>query len=152
MSGVRMNRRNLLKVSALAGGGLMLELSLPNTASAEEHSTLVSSKELNVYVQIARDGEITIYSSVPEMGQGVRTTLPMIIAEEMGARWEDVTVIAAPVDEARFGLQGAGGSTSIPRNIGEMRRPIITISRETIQCQQIISSGQSIQRHTATVE
>jgi isoquinoline 1-oxidoreductase beta subunit len=122
MSGSRMNRRGLLKVSALAGGGLMLELGLSATALAQESTTLVRSKELNVYVQIARDGEITIYSSVPEMGQGVKTTLPMVIAEEMGARWEDVRVIAAPVDESRFGLQGAGGSTSIPRNIGAMRR------------------------------
>ena len=121
MSATRINRRDLLKVSALAGGGLMLEMSLPKAVLAEEPSTLVSSRELNVFVQIAQDGEITIYSSLPEMGQGVKTTLPMIIAEEMGARWEDVRVIAAPVDQARFGMQGAGGSTSIPRNIGAMR-------------------------------
>ncbi|MDH3644412.1 MAG: molybdopterin-dependent oxidoreductase, partial [Gammaproteobacteria bacterium] len=121
MSATRINRRDLLKVSALAGGGLMLEMSLPKAVLAEEPSTLVSSRELNVFVQIAQDGEITIYSSLPEMGQGVKTTLPMIIAEEMGARWEDVRVIAAPVDQTRFGMQGAGGSTSIPRNISAMR-------------------------------
>ena len=120
-SGIQMNRRNLIKVSALAGGGLMLALSVPR-ALAGESAALVSSEELNVWVQISPDGEITIYSSLPEMGQGVKTTLPMIIAEEMGARWEDVTVIPAPVDQSRFGMQGAGGSTSIPRNMGEMRR------------------------------
>ncbi len=117
-----MNRRDLLKVSALAGGGLMLELSIPRSATAEEVSTLLSSKELNVYVQIAPDGQITIVSSTPEMGQGIKTTLPMIVAEEMGARWEDVRVVDAPVDQTKFGLQGAGGSTSVPRNIGPMRR------------------------------
>ncbi|MCB1685324.1 MAG: xanthine dehydrogenase family protein molybdopterin-binding subunit, partial [Pseudomonadales bacterium] len=117
-----MNRRNLLKVSALAGGGLMLELSLPGSALAAEASTIIDSKELNVFVQIASDGEITIYSSLPEMGQGVTTALPMIIAEEMGAKWEDVRVIQAPVDQQKYGLQGAGGSTSIPRDIGTMRR------------------------------
>lgn len=121
MSAVRMNRRELLKAVALAGGGMMLELRLPRSAAGAEPSTLVSSRELNAYIQIAPDGEITIYSSIPEMGQGVKTALPMIIAEEMGARWEDVKVIDAPVD-AKFGLQGAGGSTSIPRNIGAMRR------------------------------
>lgn len=122
MSTIRMNRRNLLKVSALAGGGLMLELSLPVSARAAEPSTIINSRELNVFVQIASDGEITIYSSLPEMGQGVTTALPMIIAEEMGAKWEDVRVIQAPVDQQKYGLQGAGGSTSIPREIGTMRR------------------------------
>ncbi|MEM8766885.1 MAG: molybdopterin cofactor-binding domain-containing protein, partial [Pseudomonadota bacterium] len=117
-----MNRRNLLKVSALAGGGLMLQMTLPKEAVAAEHNTLIRNRELNVYVQIAPDGEITIYSAIPEMGQGIKTTLPMIIAEEMGARWEDVTVITAPLDQQTFGMQGAGGSTSVPRNIGTMRR------------------------------
>ena len=88
-----MNRRDLFKVSALAGGGMLLQLTLPTNAEESEPATLVRSKELNVYVQIASDGEITIFSSNPEMGQGIRTSLPMIIAEEMGARWEDVRVI-----------------------------------------------------------
>lgn len=116
-----MNRRNFLKVSALAGGGLMLELTLP-AASAQELGTLVGSKELNVFVQIASDGQITIFSATPEMGQGIKTSLPMIIAEEMGARWEDVEVLDAPLDAEKFGMQGAGGSTSIPRNFDTMRR------------------------------
>ncbi|MEM7000856.1 MAG: molybdopterin cofactor-binding domain-containing protein [Pseudomonadota bacterium] len=120
MSGI--NRRNLLKVSALATGGLMLQATIPLQAAPDEHGALVSSKELNVYVKIDPDGQITIYSSVPEMGQGVKTTLPMIIAEEMGARWDDVQVIDAPLDAQRFGMQGAGGSTSIPREYGNMRR------------------------------
>ncbi|MEQ8861494.1 MAG: molybdopterin-dependent oxidoreductase [Pseudomonadales bacterium] len=117
-----MNRREILRAAALAGGGLMLELRLSASAGAQEPDTLLRSRELNAYIQIAPDGEITIYSSLPEMGQGVKTALPMIIAEEMGARWEDVRVIQAPVDQSRFGLQGAGGSTSIPRDIGAMRR------------------------------
>ena len=121
MSIKQMNRRNLLKVSALAGGGMLLELSLPVAALGEESGTLVKSKELNVYVQIASDGQITIYSSNPEMGQGIKTTLPMIIAEEMGAKWEDVEVLQAPIDQTKFGRQGAGGSTSIPRNFDAMR-------------------------------
>ncbi len=119
---VDMNRRSFLKVSALAGGGLMLELALPSTAFGQELGTLVGSKELNVYVQIASDGQITIYSANPEMGQGIKTTLPMIIAEEMGAKWEDVVVLQAPIDQRTFGMQGAGGSTSIPRNFDLMRR------------------------------
>lgn len=122
MSIANMNRRNFLKVSALAGGGLMLELNLGTAAIGAELGTLVGSKELNVYVKIASDGQITIYSATPEMGQGIKTALPMIIAEEMGAKWDDVVVIDAPLDAQKFGMQGAGGSTSIPRNFDTMRR------------------------------
>ncbi len=122
MSSAMLSRRNLLKISALAGGGMMLQMTMPAAAAAAAEDALVGSKELNVYVQIDPDGQITIYSSIPEMGQGIKTTLPMIIAEEMGARWEDVQVIEAPEDQARYGLQGAGGSTSVPRNYGAMRR------------------------------
>jgi len=122
VSKLKLNRRGLLKASALAGGGLMLEMTLPVSVLAEEDPALVRSKELNVYVQIDPDGQITIYSSIPEMGQGIKTALPMVIAEEMGARWEDVRVLEAPLDEQKYGLQGAGGSTSIPRNFDTMRR------------------------------
>ncbi|MEM7079798.1 MAG: molybdopterin cofactor-binding domain-containing protein, partial [Pseudomonadota bacterium] len=117
-----MNRRDWLKVSALGSGGLLLQMTLPVAAEGPDHPALVRSKELNVYLQIDASGEITIYSATPEMGQGIKTTLPMIIAEEMGARWEDVTVIDAPEDMQRFGMQGAGGSMSVPRQIGSMRR------------------------------
>ncbi|MFT6038110.1 MAG: isoquinoline 1-oxidoreductase beta subunit [Candidatus Azotimanducaceae bacterium] len=117
-----MNRRNFLKASALAGGGMMLQLNFGPLASAQELGTLVGSKELNVFVEIASDGKITIYSATPEMGQGIKTSLPMIIAEEMGAKWEDVQVLDAPLDYEKFGMQGAGGSTSIPRNFDSMRR------------------------------
>ena len=125
---MKLSRRHLFKATALAGGGFLLELTLPRLGSAQEDEPLVrsrelvSSKELNAYVYIAPDGEITIYSAIPEMGQGIKTALPMIVAEEMGARWEDVRVLTAPVDQATFGMQGAGGSTSVPQNIGAMRR------------------------------
>ena len=118
----KLDRRNFLKASALIGGGLMLEFNLGSMINAEELGTLVGSKELNVFVKIASDGKITIYSATPEMGQGVKTTLPMIIAEEMGANWADVEVIDAPLDAGKFGMQGAGGSTSIPRNFDTMRK------------------------------
>ena len=117
-----LTRRELLKVTAIAGGGVLLQATLPMATASPPDDVLVGSRELNVYVQIDRDGQITIYSSIPEMGQGIKTTLPMIIAEEMGARWEDVNVIDAPLDEDKFGRQSAGGSTSVPRNIGTMRR------------------------------
>ncbi|MEM9620936.1 MAG: molybdopterin cofactor-binding domain-containing protein [Pseudomonadota bacterium] len=123
MNGTTLSRRHLLKASALTGGGLMLQVALPASVLAEEEaSTLVSSSELNFYVQIATDGQITIFAPNPEMGQGIKTTLPMIVAEEMGAKWDDVVVLDAPIDASRFGLQGSGGSLSVPRNFDAMRR------------------------------
>lgn len=117
---MNLSRRGFLKAGAAAGGGLMLQLTMPG-ALAEELGTLVGSRDLNAYVEIASDGTITIYSATPEMGQGIKTALPMIIAEEMGAKWEDVVVLQSPVDSERFGRQFAGGSRSIPSNFDKMR-------------------------------
>ena len=122
MNSKKISRRNLFRVSAIAGGGLMLKLSLPANALEDGATTLVKSSELNFYVQIASDGQMTIYAPNPEMGQGIKTTLPMIIAEEMGANWDDVEVVLAPIDPAKFGLQGSGGSMSVTRNFDAMRR------------------------------
>lgn len=117
----KLSRRSFLKASTLAGGGFMLQMTMPAALFAEDLPTLVGSAELNAYIKISSDGTITIYSAIPEMGQGIKTALPMIVAEEMGASWEDVVVLQSAVDEERYGRQGAGGSTSIPRNFDTMR-------------------------------
>ena len=117
-----LNRRAFLKLSGVAGGGFILASLLPmRHVAAEDLGSLVGSVELNTFIKVSSEGEITIYSSNPEMGQGIKTALPMIIAEEMGAKWEDVRVLQSPVDE-RFGRQGAGGSTTIPRSFDLMRQ------------------------------
>lgn len=117
-----LSRRSMLKVTGLAGGGFLLGQLASARAFAEETAQdLVVTGELNAYIRVTSDGRITIYSAHPEMGQGIKTALPMIIAEELGAAWEDVEVLQSPVDEETFGRQGAGGSTSIPRNFDAMR-------------------------------
>lgn len=122
-AGLSTARRDFLKITGLAGGGMVLASFTPPTfAAAADPDVVVASAELNAFVKVSSDGKITIYSSNPEMGQGIKTALPMIIAEEMGARWEDVEVLQSPVDEASFGRQGAGGSTTIPRSWDQMRR------------------------------
>ena len=121
IQGIAMERRRFLRLTSITGGGLVLASVLPGVSRAAEDAVLVASEELNAFIQVDREGRITIYSANPEMGQGVKTTLPMIIAEELGARWEDVEVLQSPVDE-RFGRQGAGGSTTVPRNFDLMRR------------------------------
>ena len=72
-------RRTFLKLSSLAGSGFALGLA-SGLGIAEESPTLVGSVELNAFVQVSEDGTITIYSGTPDMGQGIKTSLPMIIA------------------------------------------------------------------------
>src|SRR5690606_21188385 len=68
----------------------------------------------DAYVKIAADGKITLYSKNPEIGQGIKTAFGMILAEELDAKWTDVTVEQAPVDAGIYPMQLAGGSLSIP--------------------------------------
>ena len=120
-----LGRRSFLKLSGIAGGGVVLAAVAPNVVGAQSAASAdpdrASEVALNAFIQISTDGTITIYSANPEMGQGIKTALPMIIAEEMGARWDDVRVLQAPVDGESFGRQGAGGSTTIPRTWNHMR-------------------------------
>lgn len=114
-------RRGFLKLSAITTGGFALATLANGTLLAAAPDAAVSTAELNAFIKVDTDGRITIYSSNPEMGQGIKTALPMIIAEELGAAWEDVEVLQSPVDEDAFGRQGAGGSTTIPRTWDQMR-------------------------------
>ena len=111
------DRRTFLKVTALTGGGFMLSGVL-RAAAEEEDDTYA----LNAFVSIASDGRVTIQASIPDMGQGVKTALPMIIAEELGVAWEDVEVVQAPADESRFGRQATGGSYVIALTFDLMRQ------------------------------
>ena len=125
---LRLDRRSFLKITGVAGGGFVIASVCPtalaavSAASEDADEALVVTSELNAFIKVSSDGKITIYSANAEMGQGIKTALPMIIAEELGARWEDVEVLQSPVDESRFGRQGAGGSTTIPRTWNQMRR------------------------------
>lgn len=75
-----------------------------------------------VFVSIAADGTVTIVAHRAEMGTGVRTSLPMVVADEMEARWDRVKVIQAPADEARYGNQNVDGSRSMRHFLMPMRR------------------------------
>jgi len=106
----------------MAGAGFSLAtyFQAPNVLAADQPSS--DQLELNAFVEIGVDGAITLYAHNPEKGQGTKTSLPMIIADELGANWNDVTVVRAPFNEARYGIQRAGGSTSTPREFDPMRR------------------------------
>ncbi len=76
----------------------------------------------NAFLRISRKGSILIYSKGPEIGQGIKTAFPLIIAEELDAKWSDVVVEQAPVNPAVYGRQSAGGSRSIPDSWDQLRR------------------------------
>jgi isoquinoline 1-oxidoreductase subunit beta len=120
------SRRTFLKVSAVAGGGVLLQLVLKPLAQAAmpDASTAAAggSTSLNAFIRIAPDGIVTIMSKNPEIGQGIKTMLPMVIAEELDVDWKDVRIEQAPLDAARYGEQFAGGSTATPLNYDPLRR------------------------------
>ena len=111
------SRRFFLKAGLAAGGGLMISLEAPWQASAATPPVVLSA-----YIRIAPDGLVTIMSKNPEIGQGIKTSLPMIIAEELDVDWKDVRIEQAPTDSRAYGLQFAGGSLSTPMNFDTMRK------------------------------
>ncbi|HTV77418.1 MAG TPA: molybdopterin cofactor-binding domain-containing protein [Steroidobacteraceae bacterium] len=120
-------RRAFLTVSAAAGGGMLLALSLPEQADATVASKgpnelHPNETAINAYVTISPDNHITIMSKVPEIGQGIKTSLPMVVAEELDADWNLVHIEQAPLDPKAYGAQFAGGSFSTPMNWETLRR------------------------------
>jgi isoquinoline 1-oxidoreductase subunit beta len=122
----RVNRRDFLRVSALAGGGLMLASWFEPLAAAEPLAPGVAGGAAdfvpNAFIRLTPDGIVTIVAKNPEVGQGIKTMLPMLIAEELDVEWKNVRVEQAPFDPVKFQGQFAGGSTATPNNWLPMRR------------------------------
>jgi len=122
MSATEMKRRDFLKTGAALGGGLLLSLYVPEWAlanTASEATPLAAPPATfapNAFVRIGADSIVTVIVNKSEMGQGVYTSLPMLVAEELEADWSKVRYEPAPVDAAYnhpvFGIQMTGGSTS----------------------------------------
>jgi isoquinoline 1-oxidoreductase beta subunit len=132
------SRRRFLIVSALSGGGMLLSFSflspLADAKPFEEANALFTP---NMFIRIAADGTVTILAPNPEIGQGVKTSLPLIVAEELGVDWQKVQVELAPLD-TKFGRQVAGGSGSVRgrytalRNAGAAAREmLVTAAAQT---------------------
>jgi isoquinoline 1-oxidoreductase beta subunit len=116
------SRRSFIRVSALAGGGMVLALHLdPSDALAQFGGPAAPLSPL-AFITIASDGLVTIVSKNPEIGQGIKNMLPMIIADELDAEWSRVKVVQADVDQTKYGSQIAGGSTATPTNWTPMRQ------------------------------
>jgi isoquinoline 1-oxidoreductase beta subunit len=115
-----MNRRFFLRVSTLAGGSMLVGGGVVATAQAPRGAGGARPAPPPVlpsaFVQIDPNGMVTLMAKNPEMGQGVKTSLPMILADELDVDWKMVKVVQADLDEAKYGSQSAGGSRSTPNN------------------------------------
>ncbi|HEY1757478.1 MAG TPA: molybdopterin cofactor-binding domain-containing protein [Bryobacteraceae bacterium] len=134
----KFDRRSFLRVTALAGGGVAFGL-ISKDAIAQAPAGgpppgggrgggggggrgPAALPKVENYIKIAADGTVTIMAKNPEVGQGIRTMLPMLIAEELDVDWKDVKIEQTDVDAAKYGQQIAGGSTATPTNWVPMRQ------------------------------
>ena len=121
-----LDRRGFLKLSALAGSGLVLGFYLKSATHALGAEIVNASAGADGFsphalLRIAPNGIVTIISKQPDMGQGVKTSLPMIIAEELDVDWKNVVIEQGDLNP-KYGGQAAGGSTSTPNNYNEFHR------------------------------
>ena len=122
----QLDRRSFFKASALAGGGFVLGLYFRSAgevfgvvANTTDNTARVFTP--NAFIRITPDGVVTLVAKNPEVGQGVKTSLPMIIAEELEVGMNQVVIEQAGLNP-QLGPQFAGGSTSIPMNFESLRR------------------------------
>ena len=121
---LRVTRRAFLQTSLTAAGSLLLR-----PAFGQAGTETGAPNPIGLYVRIDPDNRVHIGARSPEIGQGVKTSLPMILAEELDVDWNDVTVEQLPLGidfngespQWRWGPQGAGGSTSVPNAWADLR-------------------------------
>src|SRR6058998_2663301 len=122
-----LNRRSFLRVSTAAAGGLLVSMYFDLPASAQEGNQAPPAKTYppDAFVHIRPDGQIMITVNRLEFGQGVQTSLPMILADEMDADWSQVVAELAPAADVYkdplFGIQMVGGSGSIAHSFQQYR-------------------------------
>ena len=114
----KLSRRTILNMSAGAAGGLMLGFTIGGSREAQ---AAAGDFTPNAYITVQLNGRVVLMAKNPECGQGVKTSLPMIIAEELDVAWADVDVVQAPVNDKLYGMQWAGGSQSVPQNWKTLR-------------------------------
>ncbi|MEX2233977.1 MAG: molybdopterin cofactor-binding domain-containing protein, partial [Cyclobacteriaceae bacterium] len=132
------SRRNFMKLAAAASGGLMLGFHWSNTEASSmavlTDETLASADiNFNSYLSISPDGVITILSPNPELGQNIKTSFPLIVAEELDADWSKVKVVQANLDTTKFERQVTGGSGAVPHSWERLRKAGATARQMLIE-------------------
>ncbi len=118
---MRLNRRSFLKLTALAGGGLALDL-YRSPLTAAQGPGAIPDLSPQAFIHISKDGVVTIMARASESGQGMRNMLPMLIAEELDVDWKNVRVKQAELNEKIYGPQFSGGSANTPTGWEPLRR------------------------------
>ncbi|AEE50338.1 xanthine dehydrogenase family protein molybdopterin-binding subunit [Haliscomenobacter hydrossis] len=118
---IHFDRRSFLKVSATAGGGMLVGLSWTASAAELDEALPADPIAFNAFVKISPDGVITLMSPNPEVGQNIKTAMPMLVAEELDCDWTKVRVEQAGLDSTKYTRQVAGGSGSIPASWKPLR-------------------------------
>jgi isoquinoline 1-oxidoreductase subunit beta len=117
------DRRSFLKVSSVGAGGVLIGLYIEPKASAQGRGGPPQPQpDPHTYIRIAPDGTVTIMAKNPEVGQGIKTMLPMLIAEELDVDWKSVKIEQTDFDDKKYAGQIAGGSTATPTNYVPMRQ------------------------------
>ncbi|MFY0674331.1 MAG: xanthine dehydrogenase family protein molybdopterin-binding subunit [Bacteroidia bacterium] len=121
----KIDRRTFLKASAFSGGGFILGIGALSACNSKtpipQTEEEIDFKDFNAFVKIGTNGKVTIYAPNPEIGQGVKTSMPMVVAEELDVAWEDVMVEQAGLDTSKYQGQFAGGSNAIKMNWNTLR-------------------------------
>lgn len=125
----KLNRRNFIRISAVTGGGLVLGFNFLSSCSSDQGGAQVF--DLNAFVKIDAKGLVTIMSPNPEVGQGVKTSLPMLVAEELDVDWKGIKVEQAGLDTDKYKRQVAGGSGSV-RESWESFRQVGATARQML--------------------
>ncbi len=122
ISSTAVTRRTFLKSTAAAGAGLVIAIYLPESeAQALPPSQSAGAFAPNAWLSIDKSGSVTVTVAKSEMGQGVRTSLPMIVAEELEVEWSTISIVQADAEQSRYGSQGTGGSSSVRRSWDMLR-------------------------------
>ncbi|MEO6285975.1 MAG: molybdopterin cofactor-binding domain-containing protein [Dyadobacter sp.] len=120
------SRRDFMKIAAAAGGGLFLGFNWSNSSAlpvvVDAKKIAAGSIHFNSYLSIGTDNVITIISPNPEIGQGIKTAFPMIVAEELDADWKQVKTVQGNLDNNLFERQVTGGSGAVPHSWERLRK------------------------------
>ena len=117
-----LNRRSFIKITALAGGGMVVAFNIDGDLFAQGFGGGAPQMQANAFIKFMPDGKVGIINKNPEVGQGVKNMLPMIIADELDVDWSSVVVEQADADAAKYGQQMAAGSFSTPSNWTPLRQ------------------------------